>query len=436
MPVVLHEFLNLSGPPDPRLEPLFAGAEAPPYHLKEEQERAAKLGIDWKLAERCLEGGHELQSICQKLGLENARALPDLDGYDYWTIVDVNALMPQGLLDLFWRPKRSHAEYFRQFNAATVLLLPDLSPYGDDRVLGSGSKAAYTIACSNYSENAISGSKLTWSLRGNGQTLVGGALDNVHVDQGTTERLGRIEFVIPALRHPLEVRLQAEIQGEGIRNEWKFYSFPSAWSRAKLVHALAAQSISKNLRAFYPSLEPVEKSSLAKRANGMQLLVTDRLDEDAFALLKAGGRVLLLTLADFSPQQPGIRLGWWGASDQRGTAAASSSAFGDFPIEDGMPSFAIFRIFRDTVCIREELANHVDPLMLTIGKDGYAVSVFQARVGSGRLFATGLDLLSSKPEAQYLLDHFLQYVQSDQFRPEKELAPDDLRAIVVSSRKR
>jgi hypothetical protein len=74
--------------------------------------------------------------------------------------------------------------------------------------------------------------------------------------------------------------------------------------------------------------------------------------------------------------------------------------------------------------------------MLTIGKDGYAVSVFQARVGSGRLFATGLDLLSSKPEAEYLLDHFLQYVQAGQFRPEKELAPDDLRAIVVSSRKR
>ena len=435
MPVVLHEYLNLSGPPDPRLEPLFTGGEAPPYHLEEEKERAERLGVDWKVAEACMEGGHELQSIYQKLGLEYARSFRELDGYDYWTIVDVSALMPQGLLDIFWRPKRSSAEYFRQFNSETVLLLPELSPYGNDRNLLSGSKASYGIACSNYGESAIPAAKLTWSLLSDGQTLMEGALNNVHIDQGTVERLGRIDFLAPAVQHPMEVKLRAEIQELGIRNEWEFYCFPSVWNRSKLVHAQASGSISERLRTSYPTLKPVAKSPLAKRADPRQLLVTDRLDEDAFKLLQAGGRVLLLDLADFAPVQPGIHLGWWDASNQRGTAIASSKAFGDFPIKGGMPSFAIFRIFRDVVLMKNGLENHVDPLMVTVGKDGYSLSVFQTRVGSGRLFATGLDLLSSKPEAEYLLDVFLNYVQSDQFRPEKELSVDDLRTIVESSKK-
>jgi hypothetical protein len=436
MPVVLHEYLNLSGPPDPRLEPLFVGAEAPPYHLGEEEQRAAKVGIDWKLAEGCVEGGHELQSIFQKLGLEDARAFSKLDGYDYWTIIDINPLRPQGLLDLFWRPKRSSVEYFRQFNTQAVLLLPELSPYGDDRNLVSGSKVSYSIACSNYAESAFPSAKLTWSLLSGGQTLTEGALSNVHIDQGTVTRLGRIDFLAPAVDHPMQVKLRAEIQELGIRNEWKFYCFPSAQSSVRLFHAWAPMPIFDRLRASYPSLRTLDKSSSANRGTPGQLLITDRLNEVTFQWLQAGGRVLLLSLTDFSPEHPGIHFGWWEPNNQRGTAVAPSKAFGDFPDEGGMPSFAIFRIFNDAVLLAGGFENHVDPLVITLGKDGYSLSVFQARVGSGRLFASGLDLLSFKPEGAYLLDEFLKYMQSDQFRPEKELSVEDLRAIVESSKSR
>ncbi len=262
-----------------------------------------------------------------------------------------------------------------------------------------------------------------------------GALGEVHIDQATVAPLGRIEFVMPSIRQAMEVTLQTEIQDAGIRNEWKFFAFPSAWKRTKLAQAVVAQSVSGNLRASYPTLKTVAKS-FVRTANAKQLLVTDRLDEDAFALLKEGGRVLLLSLADFCPEQPGMRLGWWTASNQRGTAIVSSEAFGDFPVEEGLPSFAIFRIFHGTALIEERLANHIDPLMLTTGVGGYSSSVFQTRVGSGRLLATGLDLLSSKPEAQYLLDQFLKYVQSSYFKPKKELALHDLQAIVTSCQKR
>ena len=128
MPVVLHEYLNLSAPPDYRLAPLFKGAEPPPYDQMLDRpgfdpniQRSpfvrtepkpipgsngkTDLGISAALAERVIEGGHELQSIYQKIGLERARSMKGVAGYNYWTIVDINALMPQGLLDIFGDPR-------------------------------------------------------------------------------------------------------------------------------------------------------------------------------------------------------------------------------------------------------------------------------------------------------------------------------------------
>jgi hypothetical protein len=43
--------------------------------------------------------------------------------------------------------------------------------------------------------------------------------------------------------------------------------------------------------------------------------------------------------------------------------------------------------------------------------------VFQARAGKGKLLATGLNLVSDHPEAIYLLDQFICYARSPQFRP-------------------
>ena len=428
MPVVLHEYLNLSGPPDPRLEPLFTGAEASPYHLQEYRERAERLGVSWEMAERCIEGGHKLQSIYQKLGLEQARSLPELDGYDYWTIADIHAFRPQGLLDMFWRPKRSTPEYFRQFNSETVLVLPDLSAYADDRVFVSGAKVSPRIACSNFSEDSITSARISWTVTVDGQNVAQGRLADQTIPQGNVTQLGRIEFTLPAVSRPAKVQLQAEIEGRGVYNDWGFYCFPERWTHAKLTKASASASVYAQLSVAYPSLKPSAKRG-GRRPGPDDLLMTERLDEESLQFLESGGKVLLLSLASFTPMQPSLRFGWWTPNNQRGTALANSPAFGDFPSEEGLPSFAIFRVFRDAVALKGKLADHVDPLMITLGLDGYSVSVFEARVGPGRLFASGLDLLSGKPEARYLLDQFVKYVESTRFEPKKEMSVSDLRLV-------
>ncbi len=456
MPVILHEYLNLSGPPDYRLAKLFTGAEQSPFteslHGPEFDENIphqllvnteprplganrTTLGISTNLAEKVIQGGQQLQSIYQKLGIERARSIPGVKGYDYWTIVDVNGLMPQGLLNMFWQPKRSTSEYFRQFNSAAVLLLPDLLPDGKDRVFTSGERASFRVECSNYSPDAIDGATVSWSAETGGQVRSQGSLERVNIAQGAIAELGRIELTMPQVEHPAKVELRVKIDGRDIENAWDFICFPTKWPHAKLGGWWASSAIYPMLHATYPGLRPASPHLASREGRAQGFLITERLDDQAFGFLKAGGKVLLLGLGDFSPLEPGVWPGWWGPNDQRGTAMAESPAFGDFPGEEGMPSFAIFRIFHDAVLLQGGLANHVDPLMVTLSRGGYSMSVFQARLGSGELLATGLDLLSGKPEGSYLLDQFTRYVQSDRFQPQNEIAPDDLQAILASLRK-
>jgi len=429
-PVILHEYLNLSGPADPRLEPLFAGAQAPPYNLKDEKDKAEKVGISWKLAERCIQGGHEMQSVFQKLGLEHARAVPELDGYDYWTLVDVNALFPQGLLDMFWQPKRSRPAYFRQFNGPTVLLLPDLGVEGTDRVYTAGTRVSQRVACSNYSEQAIGAARILWTLKTDVRTMAQGRLENVQIAQGTVSQLGKIEFVAPRVSHPTAAVLRTEIEGKGVQNEWKFYIFPDASSRSALQKISATDVVRRKLSTAYPLV-----GTVSAQPGANDVLITGQLDADALRYLQSGARVVLVSLSDFSPVQPGLRLGWWWSGNQRGTALVASPAYGDFPVEEGMPFFAIRRIFRETMLLDATWQNRVDPLLVTLGKDGYLLSVFQTKVGPGKLLASGLDLLADKPEARHLLDQFVRYAQSAQFEPQTEMPLAELKRIAGGASK-
>jgi beta-galactosidase len=453
MPVILHEYLNLSGPPDYRLAKLFTGAEAPPYSgslhgpgfdrnvptqlfVNTEPEALSTggttLGISPSLAERVVMGGQELQSIYQKLGIERARATPGVKGYDYWTIVDVNALMPQGLLNMFWQPKRSTPKYFRRFNSPAVLLLPDLSPYGKDRIFTSGEKLSYRIECSNYSPSAVENATVCWTEGAEGKVRAQGRLENVSVPQGAIGQLGRIEFDMPNVERPMKIAVQVKIDGHDIENQWGFFCFPAKWMHARVRRAWASKPVYDKLHAIYQNLR-LAGPSLARKKRGMhELLIAENLGPQELDFLKSGGTVLLLGLGSFSPLQPGIWLGWWGPNNQRGTALADSPAFGSFPTEGGMPSFAIFRIIHDAVLLKGEWVNRVDPLMVTLSRSGYSMSVFQSRVGSGKLFASGLDLLSGKPEGAYLLDQFIRYVQSDQFQPKNQLAPNGLQTTLAS----
>ncbi len=109
-------------------------------------------------------------------------------------------------------------------------------------------------------------------------------------------------------------------------------------------------------------------------------------------------------------------MGWWVQGPQTGTAVARHPAFGDFP-HDGYLNELLFPILGCAVKAGQPSFKSVEPLMVGAGQWGYLLHVFQARAGPGKVLGSGLDLLSDRPEAAWLLDQFIRYVQSDRFQP-------------------
>jgi hypothetical protein len=262
-----------------------------------------------------------------------------------------------------------------------------------------------------------------------GRTLAKGRLDPARIPQGTITGLGTVELTMPELNRPAEIWLQVHFESGKGHNSWQFYCFPKSSPRAQ-VRSFATPAIHSSVQKLYPETKLLEPQP---HPDSQHLLFADRLDETVLKFVGDGGTVLLLGLADFSPIQPGASLGWWMANDQRGTAMAESKAFGDFPGKDGLPSFAIFGLLHDAVLLQGPLVNHIDPLMVTLSKRGYSVSVFETRVGSGRLFATGLNLLSGTPGGTYLLDQFVSYSRTRDFTPRRNITVTDLRAATKRS---
>jgi hypothetical protein len=180
------------------------------------------------------------------------------------------------------------------------------------------------------------------------------------------------------------------------------------------------------LAGRYPELARLGSPGASQRT---VVVAGGLLEPGVLESLEQGKNVVCLSLPGYNLLRPGVSLGWWQITNQTGTAIARHPAFGDFPHE-GFLDQGWFRLV-DTA---EKLdPGHpfrtVEPLMVGIGREtGYAFGMagyplgfnlyaFQARAGSGRLLATGLNLASDHPEAIRLLDQFVRYAGSQQFRP-------------------
>lgn len=410
-PFFAHEYLNLATDEDPRLEAKYTGALRPPVTAAAFEEELKRNGLsrEWGLA--CLDAGYQLKKYYQQQGLENARLDPACDGYIYWTIADVGfPYSAQGLLDQFWQPKATLPKDFHGINGPTALLarmVPDVP------VMGPSETRKIEWWVSHFDPKPISRATLYWRLDGL-DIGVGGANSGFQVAAGEVKKIG--ETVLPNLpaTRPEHLKLEVTLPGISAANTWDLWIFPDRKPHPGSGNdLLASKNVFDVVAARYPGAALVGTAQSATRP----IVLTDKLDADAVAALEKGKTVLLLKL---DGPKPGVQLGWWMMSNQRGTAVARHPAFGDFP-HDGYLSPLFFRLVDGTVLLNSDRYRGVEPLMVGHGKDGYLAYIFQARAGRGKILATGLRLLDDVPEGRYLLDRFLDYVRSEKFTPKTSL---------------
>lgn len=427
-PFTAHEYLNLATEEDPRLAAKYSGAVLPPVKPEDARATLTRAGLSWEWGLATLDAGNQLQRTYQKRGLEQARRDPDCDGYIYWTIVDVGSPAAQGLFNQFWEPKASTAEYFRQFNSPAAVLAK-FAPA--ERILRSGDTFKVEWWLSTFDDEPVRAQSLAWRLEQVGRSsassptppaslnptnhiLLSGQLPPVNAEPGDVKVIGHTDFSAPALDKPARLRLIAELPGTGVRNSWDLWGFPGLAPEPGAGKGIGASPrLYRLLKDRYPGLAEITDAT----SPGLELLLAENFDSAATNALAQGKAVLLLSLPG---PQPGVALGWWAISKQAGTAIAPHPAFGDFPHE-GYLDECWFRLAGRTVSLSDATWHGVEPLMVGRGSAGYLLHVFQARVGRGRLLASGLKLLSAEPEAQYLLDQFIRYAHSAQFAPEGRL---------------
>lgn len=406
-PFVCHEYLNLATEEDPRLESKYTKALGPPVTAADFNAELKRNNLSWDSGIACIDAGSQLQRYSQKHGLERARKDLWADGYSFWTLVDVGNPAAQGLFNQFWETKKSTATDFHQFNKATALLV---NCNIEQPVLSAGEVRKVEWIISHYGMEPLRNSRMIWSLRVKGKEVGKGMIDAINVNIGERALLGNTLFTAPSVQHPEKLVLTGKIENTDITNSWEFWVFPRVTNSPAGANLAACEKLLPKLKRLFPQIVSVDSKEGKSRA----ILLTDTLRENqTVEFLTKGKKVFLMELR--GPKPP-IKLDWWGMGDQRGTALLTHKAFGDFP-HDGFMGPQMFRLVGSTILMSNPENQSIEPLMTGKGNDGYLTYVFQAKVLNGRLFGSGLNLLSGTPESVCLLNNFVRYIQSDDFKP-------------------
>ena len=413
-PVIYHEFLNLPTIPDPAALPRFTGGFKPT--AMENLAAFAKVkGLEEEVRQAVLASRH-LQKLYQKEGIERARRQRELDGYCYWTVADFWEF-GQGLFDMLWQPKGWTAAEFRRFNDAACLLadLPGSTFWqGDD--------LAVTFLASNYTGADIRSARFEWRLMDGDKVLAERRVPDVAARQGTVSDLCATRIALPDLRRHAKLILRCELTWAGgkLTNEWPLWTYSRAALAKDFPAKIQFRGTGKTLAKLYPGLTG---------KGDRKLLVADRVEAADQELLRAGGRMLVVSTDAFKSLRVRLHPGWWRPkhTDQVGLAMRKHPALVGFP-HDGAAGWQIRSILR-TVARVDDLPHKVTPIVYGLSypfprmpmhlkklrgePPELRACLFEYRVGRGTVLVCGLDLSGKRPESRALLDCLLCYATGE-----------------------
>ena len=338
----------------------------------------------------------------RKFTFEKLRAADRVAGYDF--LGDINTHWHTygysvGMMDEFYRLKPGEAvENVLRYNSAAVLLC-DL---GSDFNVTAGTMKKVSFSLSNYDRDMPRPELLADLVDASGELVSGGCAELLDVPNGRLSPLQTIGYRIPDSDVPQKYWLKASLTSGAfaVTNEWEIYAFPK-----------------------------VE----AKRPANVKV-VTNISAADLQTALAKGERVLLLGAGPFRSLPSTFRIGMAGrtSGDYATVVKRGHPALHGLP-EEGFCGWAFRRLMEDGRTVQLEAGVPFDPIIDVASSVKCPIrqsSLFEYRVGDGRLLVCSFRFREDDPAAVWLKARLMDYAASDEFDPAQRLTPAQLQAVL------
>ena len=403
VPLITHEIGQYSVYPDIKeierytgtLDPLNFKAVRADLELKGLLDRAD----DWLQA-----SGH-LAALLYKEEIERAIKTRGISGYQLLGLQDFpgqgTALV--GLVNAFWESKHVvEPAWFRQFCAPVVPLANF-----DKAVYRSSEPFLADLQVANYSGQALVGRELHWSLlAADGTMLQHGTKPLVEVPNGDVMRIDSLCLPLTDITEACQLFLRLAVSESEWSNEWPLW--------------------------VYPALPEVESN----------VVVTANLREAEAALAKGGTVILSPVLGALDGLEGKFLPVFWSPvhfPKQAGTMGLlcnpAHPALAHFPT-DSYGNWQWWRLAKRSIVLDiDSLQGAVTPIVESVDNfmhNRRLCTVFEAKVGEGRLLFSAIDLLSKgadSPELQQMLYSLRSYAASPSFAPSCTISPAQLRSL-------
>lgn len=349
------------------------------------------------------EASGALQTLLYKANIENLFRTSSCAGFNMLSMTDYSgqgeALI--GWLDSFWDTKGIVSpEEFRRYSNS-VVPLARFKKY----VWQNDEQFTAQVQVSHYGKENIT-SPIEWTLTGNtGRLVAHGTLD-ASVKAGKLNDIGTIQIGLSPIRKAGKYTLSTTIKDTPYHNQWDLWVYP-----------------------------PCE----LPQAN--DILITERFDNEAEAMLKKGGKVLLLahqlgkeentSPINFSPL-------FWSDSFFPGQSNKTLGLYVDnaHPALTDFPTEKYNNWQWQSLCRGHSfiLNQHPDlqPIVQPVSDfhiNNKLASIFECQVGNGKLLVCGHDLTRESPETKQLKYSLLTYMQQSNFNPSYTFPTEELRIM-------
>jgi len=357
----------------------------------------------------------KLQALCYKEEIESSLRTPGLGGFQLLQLHDFpgqgSALV--GVLDAFWDSKGYvSAEEFHRFASETVpLARMKRRTWTNDETFTAD------IEIAHFGPAPIRKATVIWTITdASGDEVLSGKLPDRTIPIGNCISLGKVSAPLSEIEEARRLKLTVALAGTSFANDWDFWVYPT----------------------------DVDTST----PNGVSM--TDSLDKEAVAHLKAGGKVLLMPGRgrvkgdEHGKVPPGFSSIFWNTAWTRNQPPHTLGILCD-PKHPALAEFPTgyhsdwqwWDLITKSQCvILDALPPQLRPILQVI--DDWFTNrrlglIFEAKVGAGKVLVCGINLrsdLANRPVARQLRHSLLKYMESDAFSPKVELKPEEIRGLL------